>query len=319
VHTAPPPAEEPFTSIESPSLQFLPRQQEAGIWKLEEDPIVVPGDRLASYLGADATRYTRYGILDATVGKYAGTDTAGFATVEIYRFPDFVKAFGAYSMHKDGPLRVLNIPNESYAGTHSINIWRGAFYVRIFGAAQGDGLLRLAGFVADRMPPAPGRPAVFGFLPDKGRVLNSERFSADAVLGQPYLANAFVATFNVDGDIIEGFVLPAADKDTAAKILGAYRDLYVRNGKLLDAVPNLGEDNFTGEDRYLGRVIAFRIDRFVVAFNGYRDRQHLVDLAAAADQRILGTIRKQLVNADQTTETSSKKQQDNGQPAWMRR
>ena len=315
MHTAPPPAEEPFTSIESPSLQFLPRQQEAGIWKLEEDPIVVPGDRLASYLGADATRYTRYGILDATVGKYAGTDTVGFATVEIYRFPDFVKAFGAYSMHKDGPLRVLNIPNESYAGTHSINIWRGAFYVRIFGAAQGDGLLRLAGFVADRMPPAPGRPAVFGFLPDKGRVPNSERFSADAVLGQPYLANAFVATFDVDGDIIEGFVLPAADKDTAAKILGAYRDLYVRNGKLLDAVPNLGEDNFTGEDRYLGRVIAFRIDRFVVAFNGYRDRQHLVDLAAAADQRILGTIRKQLVNADQTMETT----REDNRPAWMRR
>src|SRR5438477_5873603 len=148
VHAVPPPpAEQPFTAIDSPSLQFLPRQQEAGIWKLEEDPIVVPGDRMASYLGADAGRYTRYGILDVTVGKYVGADNASFATVEIYRFPDFVKAFGAYSMHKDGPLRVLNIPNESYAGTHSINIWRGAFYVRIFGAAQGDGLLRLAGFV----------------------------------------------------------------------------------------------------------------------------------------------------------------------------
>jgi len=318
VHTAPPPAEEPFTSIESPSLQFLPRQQEAGIWKLEEDPIVVPGDRLASYLGADAAHYTRYGILDATVGKYVGTNDNGFATVEIYRFPDFVKAFGAYSMHKDGPRRALDIQNESYAKSRSINIWRGAFYVRIVGAAPGDALLRLAGFVADRMPPAAGRPAVFGFLPDNGRVPNSERFSADAVLGQPYLANAFLATFNVDGDIIEGFVLPAADKDTAAKILAAYRELYVRNGKLLDPVPNLGEDNFTGEDRYLGRVIAFRIDRFVVAFNGYKDRQHLIDLAAAADQRILGTIRKQLVNEDRATETPTKPP-DNGQPPWMRR
>jgi hypothetical protein len=317
VHTAPPPEEPSFTSIESPSLQFLPRQQEAGIWKLEEDPIVVPGNRLASYLGADvATHYTRYGILDTTVGKYVGTDNASFATVEIYRFPDFVKAFGAYSMHKDGPLRVLNIENESFAKTRSINIWRGAFYVRIFGAAPGDGLLRLAGFVADRMPPAPGRPAVFGFLPDKARVPDSERFSADAVLGQPYLANSFVATYNVDGDMIEGLVLPAADKETAARILAAYRDLYVRNGKLLDPVPNLGEDNFTGEDRYLGRVIAFRIDRFVVVFNGYKDRQHLIDLAAAADQRILGTIRKQLVSEDKTAQPS---RQDDTRPAWMRR
>jgi hypothetical protein len=126
-----------------------------------------------------------------------------------------------------------------------------------------------------------------------------------------------MATYNVDGDVIEGFVLPAANKETAAKILNAYRSLYVRNGKLLDPVPNLGEDNFTGEDRYLGRAIAFRIDRFVVAFNGYRDRQHLVDLAAAADQRILGTIRKQLVSEDKTTETS--RSENDNRLAWMRR
>lgn len=316
VHAAPPPApEEPFTSIDSPSLQFLPRQQEAGIWKLEEDPIVVPGDRLASYLGADALKYQRYGILDTTVGKYSGPDPATFATVEIYRFPDFVKAFGGYSMHKNGPYRVLPIANESFAKPRSINIWRGPFYVHITGASQGDALLRLANFVADRMPPAPGRPAVFGFLPEQSRVPNSERYSAEPVLGQPYLANAFLATYNVNGDVIEGLVLPAPNKETAAKILDAFRALYVRNGKLLDPIPNLGEDNFTGEDRYLGRTIAFRIDRFVVAFNGFRERQHLLDLAAAADQRILGTIRKQLVNADKEPEPVTTDER----PAWMRR
>ncbi len=317
VHAEPsPPAEPAFTSIDSPSLQFLPRQQEAGIWKLDEDPSVIPGDRLATYVGADsAARYAHYGVLDATVGKYSATD-GSFATVEIYRFPDFVKAFGAYSMHKDGPARYLPIANESFGKTRSINIWRGPFYVRILGASKGDALLRLATFVADRMPTAPGRPAVFSFLPDKGRVPNSERYSADAVFGQPFLANAFLATYDIDGDVIEGLVLPTTNKETAAKILDAYKQLYLRNGKLLDPIPNLGEDNFTGEDRYLGRAIAFRIDRFIIAFNGYRDRQHLIDLAAAADQRILGTIRKQLVNADQSTEPS--REQDN-RPAWMRR
>lgn len=254
-------------------------------------------------------------MLDTSVGKYTGTDGSSFATVEIYRFPDYVKAFGAYSMHKDGPTRYLPIANESFAKLRSINIWRGPFYVHIFGASQGDTLLRLANFVADRMPPAPGRPAVFSFLPDKGRVPNSERYIADAVFGQPFLANSFAATYNVDGDVIEGLVLPAANKETAAKILDAYKSLYLRNGKLLDPVPNLGEDNFTGEDRYLGRAIAFRIDRFIVAFNGYKDRQHLVDLAAAADQRILGTIRKQLVNEDKA---AANPQQDT-RPAWMRR
>lgn len=292
-------------------------------WKLDEDPIVVPADRLQTYLGSDAERYARYEIVDATVGKYSGTTSDGsasgdgFATVEIYRFPDYVKAFGAYSMHKDGPAQYLAIANESFAKPRSINIWRGPFYVRILGAAPGDALLRLATFVADRMPPAPNRPAVFSFLPETNRVPNSERFSADPVFGQPFLANAFLATYNVGGDMVDGLVLPAANKETAAKILDAYKALYVRNGKLLDPIPNLGEDNFTGEDRYLGRVIAFRIDRFVVAFNGFHERQHLVDLSAAADQRILGTIRKQLVNAEKQAERAPE-EQDN-RPAWMRR
>jgi hypothetical protein len=202
-------------------------------------------------------------------------------------------------MRKTGNYRVLEIANESFQNAHSIHVWRGPFYVRVVGDGGTDAMLKLAGSVADRMPAAPGKPAVFNFLPDNFRVPHSERYSAESGLGQTYLANSFQASFNVNGDLIDGLVIPAANKTAAAQILNAYRALYVRNGKLLDPIPNLGEDNFTAEDKFLGRAVAFRIDRFVVVFNGYKDRQHLVDLATAADQKILGTIRKQLVTADQ--------------------
>jgi hypothetical protein len=317
VQTVPPkPEEVNYAAIDSPSLQFLPRQQEAQVWRLEEDPIVIPGDRLPGYLGADAARFGRYGALDLTIGKYVSPDGKGFATVEIFRFPDFVKAFGAYSMHKQGNYQVVALPNESFAKAHSIHLWRGPFYVRIVGAGGGDSLLRLAAFVADRMPPAPGKPAVFNFLPDKFRIPNSERFSAESGFGQPYLANSFQASFNVDGDVVEGLVIPASDRNTAQRLLSTYRQLYVTNGRLLDAIPNLGEDNFTGEDRYLGRVVAFRIDRFVIAFNGFKDRQHLIDLATAADQRMLGTIRKELVAADKAADQRANGG-DANVPAWL--
>ncbi len=302
--------------MESPSLQFLPRQQEAPGWRLDEDPIVIPGNRLASYLDQDSAHFAHYETLDLTVGKYSAAGGDGFATVEIFRFPDFVKAFGAYSMRKQGTYRMLNIENESLEKAHSIHLWRGPFYVRVVGDGGGDGLLKLARSVADRMPAAPAKPAVFNFLPDTFRVHNSERYSAESGLGQTYLANSFQAKFDVDGDIIDGLVIPAANKVAAAQILNAFRALYVRNGKLLDSVPNLGEDNFTAEDRFLGRAVAFRIDRFVVAFNGYKDRQHLVDLATAADQRILGTIRKQLVTAESQAENP---QERTSKPAWMQR
>lgn len=316
---APPPRNEVnFATVESPSLQFLPRQQEAQIWKLDEDPIVIPGDHLNTYLGSiDAPQFARYETLDLTIGKYSSSDGNGFATVEIFRFPDFVKAFGAYSQQKKGNLRFLEIPNESFAKPHSAHVWRGPFYVRITGAGAGDAVLRLATFVADRMPPAPSKPAVFAFLPDKQRVIGSERYSADSAFGQAFLANSFQATFNVDNDIIDGIVIPASNKQAAANILNEYKGLYLHNGKLLDPIPNLGEDNFTAEDRFLGRVVAFRIDRFVIAFNGFHDRQHILDLAFAADQRILGTIRKQLVTADKEADKAGEKDNTSTVPAWL--
>ncbi|HEX9501097.1 MAG TPA: hypothetical protein VGA10_05530, partial [Thermoanaerobaculia bacterium] len=104
-----------FTAIDSPSLQFLPRQQEAAGWKLDEDPLVVPGNRLASYLDQDAVNFARYETFDVTVGKYSQVNGPAFATVEIFRFPDFVKAFGAYSMRKRGNYRILPFQNESFA------------------------------------------------------------------------------------------------------------------------------------------------------------------------------------------------------------
>ena len=276
----------------------------------------MPGDHLTSYLEQDAAHFQHYEALDLTIGKYSAIGGPGFATVEMFRFPDFVKAFGAYSTAKGGNVRFLTIANESFAKGRSIHVWRGPFYLRVVGGGP-DEVIKLASFIADRMPPAPGRPAVFNFFPETARVANSERYSAESGFGQKYLANSFQASFNVDGDLIEGLVIPAADKNAASQILAGYRNLFVRNGKLLDPIPNLGEDNFTGEDRYLGRTVAFRIDRFVIAFNGYKDRQHLVDLAGTTDQRILGTIRKQLVRAEkQADDTASA---SDNRPAWLRK
>lgn len=313
-----------FTAIESLSLQFLPRQQEAEGWRLLEDPIVIPADRLSIHLDQAATLLQRYEVVDGTIGNYAANAGEGFATVEIYRFPDFVKAFGAYSAAKSGNAQYLQIANEAFQGKHSLHLWRGPFYVRIIGGGAPDSsvaLQRLMSFVAERMPQAPGKPAVFNFFPVEMRVPNSERFSAISGFGQQILANSYQATFDVGGDPMEGLIIPASNKAAATRILDAYRALYIRNGKLLDPIANLGEDNFTAEDRFLGRAVAFRLDRFVIAFNGYKERQRLVDLAIATDTRILGSIRKQLVSAEKQAEAAASgtpPRQNENLPPWAR-
>lgn len=286
---------------DSPSMQFLPREQEVEGWVLEKDPEVWPAESLASYFAREAERFQRYEIVDLTVGEYTRTRGDGFAVVEIFRFPDFVQAFGAYSAHRRAVVNFLDIGNESFVGPHSIHLWTGPFYVRIIGGGAAgliDPMKQLAATIAEGMPRASSRPAVFEFLPDTYRRVHSERYVADPVLGQPVLSNAFTATFEIGEDEVMGLIIPAPSKEAATKILNAYRSFYAANGRLLDPIPNLGEDNFTGEDRFAGRTIAFRLDRFVVAFNGFVDKQRLLELAADSDQRILRAIRRQLQARD---------------------
>lgn len=311
---------ENFANYDSPSMQYLPRQEEIQGWRLEKDPLVYPAQAVPAYLGPGARHLVEYEVVDMTVGEYRRVPGEGFAIVEIYRFPDFVKAFGAYSSSRKAVVNFLDLGNESFVGPHSIHLWNGPFYVRMIGSggAQGiDAMKQLAAGVTERMPRAPGKPAIFGFLPDKYRVINSETFSTEPAFGQPYLSNSFGATFNYEGDVIEGLIIPAPDKIAAAKIVDQYRSFFVTNGQLLDPVPNLGEDNFTAEDRYLGRTVAFRLDRFVIAFKGYQDKQKLIELAIGADQKILGTIRKQLVNADKEQERRREQPEpEEPAPSW---
>jgi len=69
---------------------------------------------------------------------------------------------------------------------------------------------------------------------------------------------------------------------------------------------------------YIAAIGGLALLRFVIAFNGFDDRQPIVDIASATEQRILGSIRKQLVNADQQADNSDRATQA-GTPAWAQR
>ena len=60
------------------------------------EPQVYPAKQIGDYAGVEARHYLSYDVIDLTVGEYDRPDRAGRATVEIFRFPDYVKAFGAF-------------------------------------------------------------------------------------------------------------------------------------------------------------------------------------------------------------------------------
>lgn len=283
-------------SLDSPSMQFLPREEESEGWRLTTDPSVYPSAFLDQYFAETADVFQRYDLIDLTVGEYETTSGDGFALVEIFRFPDFVQSFGAFSEQRSATATMLELKNLSMRTRGATIVWRGPFVVRVIGEPAGEGstLEGLAASTVEGMPEAPGLPGAFRFLPTTNRIELSERFHGESVLGQPYLANSFVADFRIGDETVRGLVLPAPSRDAAALILETWRAFFETNGRLLDPVPNLGEDNFTAEEQFMGRTVTFRIDRFVVIFNGFSDRASLVEMAIDSNNRILRVIQDAL-------------------------
>ena len=311
---------------DSPALQFLPRLSEASGWTMQGDPEVVEGDRIRAYLDEASEVPATYGALDLSVGRYRSTG-GRWATVTITRYPDFVKAFGAYSATIPPHAQPVGIGNRGATYNNTLTLWSGPYLASIVGglernaptqataaslpapggeadepavsdeeAARRAGFGALATTVAERMPRAESLPAVFRFLPQRALIPGSERFSAAPLFGQPALAGAFTAQYQstTPDQKITAAIVPTPDKQTAARVLASYRTFFERNGRLLDPVPNLGEENFIGEDRLAGRSVAFRLDRFVVVFNGYGEILEIRDMSIEAAQRILNEIRQQL-------------------------
>jgi hypothetical protein len=305
--------------IDSPSMQFIPRQEQAPGWRLSEDPLVIVPENLGRYLAQDARHFIQYEVIDLTVGQYDEVAGDGFAAAEIFRFPDFVKAFGAYSTRRRVVREFVPLGNEAFTGPNSLHIWSGPFYVRIYGrteaAPRPDSLVSLGQNIVALMPRAPGKPAIFTYLPETNRVLNSERFEIGAPLGQPALANGFTAKFAVGDEQLDAVMVPTASRNHATQLLQHLQAFFTANGRLLDPIPHLGEDNFTAEDQQFGRAVAFRIDRFVVIFRGYGDMIEPAQLAIATEQRILNTIRQQLQAAEKQRLAEARTTQQRTQPA----
>lgn len=308
-------------------MRFLPRDEDIDGWRLTTDPRVYIGPAARRWLAGGAAPFLDYGLVDLTVGRYESEVGNKVATVELFRFPDFVQAFGAWTDQRGGRIESVDLGNSAFTTNGSIQVWKGPFFIRVIelaapssGPASGSGAQTVADsdnssdetapaaggsietltrVVLEDIPAAQGTPAVLGFLPSAHRVSGSENYSIRQGLGHTFLGNSFTVDYALpSGNRVTGLALPAPGKEVATQILEAYESFFERNGRVLDAVPNLGEDNFTAEDQYRGRVVALRIDRFVVIFQGFAEMPELQALAIESDRRILDAIRRALARAE---------------------
>lgn len=136
-------------------------------WKSEGDTKCYKDDELFNYMDGGAELYYSYGFKKACVQDYYKGDY--LYTLEVYEMEDSPKAFGIYSINREGEHPVLG--QEAAYQEGFLNIWKGHYYIRIFTPQKGPNtkneILFLGEKTIARIKDEGKMPALSNFVPAK--------------------------------------------------------------------------------------------------------------------------------------------------------
>jgi hypothetical protein len=107
---------------------FMPDISTESQWKTEGDVKCYKGEELFNYIDGGAELFHDYGFKKACVRDYQRGDY--LYTVEIYEMENSPKAFGVYSINREGEHPQFG--QEAAYQEGFLNIWKGRYYIKIF-------------------------------------------------------------------------------------------------------------------------------------------------------------------------------------------
>jgi len=265
-------------AITSPSEAFFVPVSSG--WTLEGSPRIVSPDSLEAYLGQDASHYRLFGLLDLVVSNYVNPPEGLEVTVEVFRFDGATNAFGAYSTNRPEDATTMKLGDGAWLGRYAIHVLSDRYLLRVIGSKeQTSTVVRLVEDFAARIPTTGHPPEPLNIFPTENRIAESERFVRGPAFGQNYLRASWLVDYQVGDSHIEALLHEAGGESTVAERLARYRQFFETNGRLLDPIPGLGDESFTGEDRLIGRAVVWRIGQELVAIQGIAPISDLERLA----------------------------------------
>ncbi|MEK6546583.1 MAG: DUF6599 family protein [Nitrospinota bacterium] len=222
------PAEKEKVTPDSLS-NLMPDMLAESQWKSPMDVKCYTGDELFNYMNGGAELYHDYGFKAVCVQDYQKNDN--LYTTEVYEMENSQKAFGIYSINREGEHPPLGQEGTYQEG--SLNIWKDHFYIHIFTPQKGnkEEMILLGEKITSKIKGEGEMPNLFKLLP-KGKIKDT----AVSFWRATPLNNIFFIShenfLNLEGDA-EGltFLLPV-EKDNVRVILIKYTDTDNANNSL---------------------------------------------------------------------------------------
>ncbi len=219
-------------------------------WKLvQEYPVYYP-ENLWDYINGAADAYLSYLFVDLHIAEYVNPEgTIIKAEVYHHKAPEY--AFGIYSIERVPEYDFQEYGTQGYAEESLVHFITRDYYVKVTTNASGEVIRKNLPVIAMRVAESLGDPGPMPkplqLFPEKGKVINSEKFIADNFLGHQFMERVFTVDYRV-GE--EDFVLFFMEKDSPEACATMLEDYYAFTKQTVE----LKEGPHTITDRYNGTL-----------------------------------------------------------------
>jgi hypothetical protein len=173
--------------------------------------------------------------------------------IDVSEMGDPERAWGFFVTNRDQRSPVERIGSAGQVLPRRATFAKGRHYVEIAASPDKDHREALRAFVTALEPRVPGPSAVpeaVGWFPPEGLQAESIRLVPESVLGLRVLKSGFMGQYAVG----RAFLVPEANSAAATDTLGKLRARFPS----ASAVAGLGDEAFSAQDQYLGRLLVFR-------------------------------------------------------------
>lgn len=244
----------------SPLLALLP---EVPGWEKAEEPRLYQPENLFEYIDGAAESYLSYEFKELAVAPYKRVNATATLTVEIYRMGSAKNAFGIYSAERYPESHFLEIGGQGYMEEGALNFFLGDKYVKLLSfeaGTEGEAILLLfARKIVQAVGEKGSLPEILQCFPRENLVANSEKFILRNFLGYEFLHDGYLASYKVDDEEFELFLIEGKDEAEAASMLEKFVAQSARRGK----TPERIEGGYHLQDRYLQNLYLVRVKNYI--------------------------------------------------------
>jgi hypothetical protein len=236
-------------------------------------PVYTP-DNLWDYIDGAADTYVAFGFIDLHIAEY--TNGKNIIKVEIYKHKDNIQAFGIYSTERFPSYKFIDIGVQGYNTEGQTFFLKGNYYVKVMTNSKSTKTLKsvepLAYKVAAILNGESTFPALLKELPGEGRNVNEETYVQENVLGHSFLAAAFKANYESEGNEFSVFLMEKKSVEDSRKTVTDY----LTSLKMEPDDQNSGK--YVLQDGYNGTIFLSWNDKRIVLISGLaKDQTSIAD------------------------------------------